>query len=762
MLLATDNIRSIGGLRLTPPMKTELFTDKYKIGDTVRLEVKRGLSEKTLALRLEKYYQSTYFIVSLIVALSFLLPAIIVYIKIEDRTLAVVFHWLLVSAAVMLLFDYGSLRVFPIPLNMLLRIMEDMSYLFLPAIFVHFSFLVPKKKLKNSELIFKLVYFVLAGAVIPVAFINYAYISSNNYLPVLIYAQYSVFFIKPFLILPFVFIIGNFIHSYRTSRVQSDKRKLLWIFVGLFIGPAIYTFLYRLPDTIFHFTIISETTMVLMLALSPASLFVAIFRYRFLDIQLIIKRSFIYGFIIFLLVAVYFAIVNLMNTFAASRSDYRLPDGIAAVIIVFLFQPLRARVQNFVDRKFFKIDFDYKTVGDKFIENIGKCLTAAELAALARKVIAETIPAESMNILLLSPSTGNFEQFCHDNSHPDSRIIHFIKDLCFHYPCGIPISTRKAFHDDVRFSESGGALAEINSEILFTSCNEDLELNGAILLGRKKSGFGFTVEDVALLSMIAAESGKALQRISLQRKLLFQQEEIQKLEELNELKSYFVSSVSHELKTPVTSIKLFTEIISSNRNLPFPQRNEYLGIINGECGRLERLVENILDFAKIERGSKEYRLARIDLNSAVDSVIMTMNYLIKIKNFNMIYEKNTANYYISGDEDALKEVIVNLIDNAVKYSSERREIEVRTYPSDSEYCCLVADKGIGISERDREKIFEPFFRSNDYNAGRVGGAGLGLSLVKSIVKAHRGRIELESTPGEGSTFKIYFPREGNQ
>jgi signal transduction histidine kinase len=500
--------------------------------------------------------------------------------------------------------------------------------------------------------------------------------------------------------------------------------------------------------------------MILLLVISPITLFIAIFRYQFLDIQIIIKRSFVYGFVFTLLIAVYAGIVQLLTQFIKLNTEqlYHIPDSIAAIIIVILFLPVRNYVQTFVDRKFFKVAYDFKMVQQQFLSQINNCLTLKEISELLIKTINENIPVESTNFFIYSKTLDDLEILAENNNHMDQNQNYQIKENCKQNNSKLPIAKRKALMDDISYIDKSELLKDINSEIIFMSFTEDMILINVLVLGKKKSGLSFTTEDISMLRFFTVESGNAFQRLGLQRELLFHQEEIIKLEELNKLKSYFVSSVSHELKTPLTSIKLFAEIINIKKNLSIEQREDYLEIIQGECERLNRLVDNILDFGKIERGAKDYKFEIVNLNNIVDSAINTLNYLLKLKKFNLIYIKNEDEYNIIADADALTEVFINLIDNSIKYSTDIKEISIKTFQLNNKYCFQISDKGIGISDAEQEKIFDSFYRSNDTNVKATGGAGIGLSLVKQIMNAHKGYIELDSKIGHGSTFKLYFPK----
>jgi two-component system phosphate regulon sensor histidine kinase PhoR len=226
---------------------------------------------------------------------------------------------------------------------------------------------------------------------------------------------------------------------------------------------------------------------------------------------------------------------------------------------------------------------------------------------------------------------------------------------------------------------------------------------------------------------------------------------------LSRLRSDFVANVTHELKTPLTSIRMFAETLRMGRIKEEAERQECLDVIVSETQRLSRLINNVLDFSKIERGQKQYQMAEVDVSEVVQSTLSTLKYSLEEQGFTVETEIEPQVRAI-GDGDALEQAMLNLINNAVKYSCQNKSVWIRLWARDDEVFFRVADKGIGIPESEQSRIFEKFYRVHAGNLPDTGGAGLGLTVVKHIVEAHQGRIEVESKVGEGSSFTIILPR----
>ncbi|HEX8250876.1 MAG TPA: HAMP domain-containing sensor histidine kinase [Pyrinomonadaceae bacterium] len=226
---------------------------------------------------------------------------------------------------------------------------------------------------------------------------------------------------------------------------------------------------------------------------------------------------------------------------------------------------------------------------------------------------------------------------------------------------------------------------------------------------------------------------------------------------LAQMKSAFVSNVSHELKTPLSLISLFAEILELGRVKDEEKKREYYRIIGEEIRRLNKLIDNILDFSKIEAGRKAYKFAEADIGEVVENVISVYQHQIINSGFQLKTNIPENLPTISIDRDAISQAILNLLDNAVKYSAETKEISVDVKTQDSFLRIEITDRGTGIPRAEQKKIFEKFYRAGNGLIHDVKGSGLGLSLVKHIIDAHRGKISVESEAGKGSRFIIRLP-----
>ena len=226
-----------------------------------------------------------------------------------------------------------------------------------------------------------------------------------------------------------------------------------------------------------------------------------------------------------------------------------------------------------------------------------------------------------------------------------------------------------------------------------------------------------------------------------------------------EMRSHFAASVSHELKTPLTAIRMFAEALTMGVKKRPEEQKEYLQTIISESERLSRLLNNVLDFSKIEEGTRTYRFETTSLEDVIRAAEKAMAFPLNQKGFSLKVEVEKGLPPILADRDALEQAVLNLLHNAMKYSGESREILLRLRRNGNMACIDVIDHGIGISEENRGQIFGKFFRVSGIENQKIPGTGLGLTIVSHIAKSHRGQVEVISYPGEGSNFSIVLPLE---
>ncbi len=233
--------------------------------------------------------------------------------------------------------------------------------------------------------------------------------------------------------------------------------------------------------------------------------------------------------------------------------------------------------------------------------------------------------------------------------------------------------------------------------------------------------------------------------------------DITELKRLEKMRKDFVANVSHELKTPLTSIRGFSETLLDGAKEVPELRDQFLDIIQKEATRMQMLVEDLLELSRLERDDFQMELVSVDLNQLVDEVCLLLSQKASKKSI-QLEAKHEGVVVLQADLNRMKQVIMNLVANAINYSLEGSRVEIAVEAKVDSYKLRVKDNGIGIAEKEVSRIFERFYRVDKARSRNSGGTGLGLAIVKHIIDLHHATIDVESEEGKGTTFTITFPR----
>lgn len=234
--------------------------------------------------------------------------------------------------------------------------------------------------------------------------------------------------------------------------------------------------------------------------------------------------------------------------------------------------------------------------------------------------------------------------------------------------------------------------------------------------------------------------------------------DITAIRRLEKIRSEFVANVSHELKTPITSIKGFAETLLDGAIEDPEISKQFLEIIYNESERFHRLINDILDLSKIEQKKLPQQVEQVNIVKLIEDIVQGLSEKMNRKQLYYVEPEGKTPILMEGDRDRLTQIILNLIDNAISYTPEKGKIAVECKELDNQIIVKVKDNGIGIPLTDRDRIFERFYRVDKGRSRNSGGTGLGLAIVKHLVESHHGTIQVQSKEGKGSVFTLIFPK----
>jgi signal transduction histidine kinase len=416
-------------------------------------------------------------------------------------------------------------------------------------------------------------------------------------------------------------------------------------------------------------------------------------------------------------------------------------------------------VQQWVDRRYFRVRYDYRRVGGQLLDQIKQAPSESMLARHCVDRLSAVIPAEKIGLLAARAETLEFDLLA-QVVPPGAGPPHFPASAKSVWSGErVPLTLEEYIEPGVPYREADGPVfRQWGLALAVPLLAKDARLMGMLLLGPKKAGTRFSSEDIDLLMTVGSSAGMEIERIRLVHQLLLKEEEAGRLQVLNTLKSDFVSYVSHDLRTPLTSIKMYAELLRPRVARGDRKAKGFLTVIQGEADRLNRMVTTILDSARIEEGAIRYVMQDTDLVGIIRGVLRLMEYQFQKEGFTVDVRLpgGKGRLPLRADPDAVSEALINLLTNAMKYSGQNRTIGLTAGRRATSVYCSVRDRGTGIRQETLPHLFDKFYRDPELSR-KLQGVGIGLSVVKHIMDAHAGTIEVKSEPGKGSEFILRFP-----
>lgn len=545
--------------------------------------------------------------------------------------------------------------------------------------------------------------------------------------------------------------------SARRAELAREKQQLKWLWWGITVGITPYVFLNAMPTVLVGREIIPLHVARLFELAVPSAMAFAAIRYKLLDIDVIIRRSLIYGVLAGLFAAVYMILADLVGRRIAGLvpGATRYVPMAAVVVSLALFNPTRRMVGSWVDRTFFHIRHSHARALRRFRIAVARPRSREELARFVRRFVSR----------MLSPKTA-------------SIVVRFGSETFIAGKIDVPTAGRtiEVFEKSLEWRErilaapSATSMPEIETPdfppglsaagiLLVQPLAAYGQFHGLVLLGEKRSERRYIEEDLILLSGVAEAASEALDHLDLAERVAEQRMVQERLDAINRMKSDFLSRVAHDLRAPVTSIDWSSRNLLDGLAGPLDEaQRTYVQAILASAVHLERLVANLLDISRLEEGAARIELEPVSLAQAAEEAVAGLIPIAAAKDVRFLRCPDGRLDPVRANREKLIQVLVNLLENAIRYAPPGSEIEVHMERcGGGRQMLAVRDVGPGIAPGEEERIFDRFHQGAPSPHGQPQGFGLGLFVVRSYVEAFSGSVRAANRPAGGAEFLVRLP-----
>lgn len=742
----------------------DFILSKKSIEDKVSILVQFDGESELIPIVLQSFYNYAPVVplINFLIGLFCAATGYLVFVRQPQSKKARVYYWVSLTFYLALCVTEGFYVLGDQWFSYVPGVLYYISYSFVAALYLHFSFQytqtssgnIERWKLRRVTILMMvygpaIIFSALLGTLFLLSTLQNSIDTYRIFLKVhYIFRFYVIFFLS--------YAVVHFTRLFRLSFLEEQRARIKWALFGMVFGLTPFILLYQLPDLLGLNPPVNQDWSNMFFIFIPLTLAISILKYNLLNIDLVIKKSLIYASLTVFTVSVYLVFVRFFQDLIAKVFPGQdiISFGLAGLVAASMFHLLRKKIQDFVDKSFYRVSYDYKKSILNFIERAQKMVNSEQLIDLFLSKIEKTLPIESLGVVIydLKPE-GNTILFQRNEIESLDYFLGMEQKQDFIFAKKSSVQTEVG----IDFSHEP-FLEENKIEAVIPLFFHMTNIIGFISLGKKRSEKRYSSEDIELLQTMSREFSLNLERIRLQMAVFIEKAEKTKLEELNLMKTEFISTVSHEIRTPMSSILGLSELLKGGKIQESAKQEQLLNLITSECTRLSRFLHNILEFGKIERDAKQYNFEHTEIQSVIKEILNLFEPRLKSEGFKFESHFPKKPVFVDVDRDAVKQSLTNLIDNAIKYSHDRKEIDVRLVEEEKQIEIQIQDRGVGIPEKEQSKIFQDFYRSPEAARQCPDGVGLGLKVVKHIMEAHNGKLQVKSKHGQGSTFSLIFLR----
>jgi signal transduction histidine kinase len=739
-----------------------------KVGQAVGLTLQKDGETVYTSLPLTRHYDWFFLVVNFLAGLLTWIMGVWVFVKKPQGQVVRLYLFCSLTLSLALLVPRAGYPFGPQQISFVLPSFQMMAYTLLPALFFHFCVIFPREEeasLKRKPVIYS--GYIPAVALIGLLELFYWRSISSESL-VLFHTYSSLFLVFRIYLVAYV-LLGLFAlyQTYKKLEFLEEKRKIRWIFWGIVVGTFPFLFLHTLPDILLGRSLIPEVVKSLFVLLIPLSFAFSILRYRTMNVDVVINRSLVYSLLTGFILGIYLLVAGLLGDVLHKLTGYQgsLFPILATLVAAVLFTPAKNRIRTLVDKTFYRVRYDYRRAIQQFTRQMDLAFTQDGLCDLLLKRIDLLLAITTSVAFLKEEQAGELRMAASVGLSPEelNLLEPQKKELA---PALWEEGEARGAAGSTAFQEfpllpQNPVLERFRIQLSFPMTSKE-EPVGLLLLGAKKSGARYSAEDVELVSLMVQEVARAVQNMRMKQRMLSEQLGRKKLEELNQLKTKFISNVSHDLRTPLTAIRFSADNMLKGVYGGVSEENRRnLEMIRDNTLHVSRTIDNLLTLCMSESGKLALNKERLFLSAVVEEACGMLKSFAGKKNTRLVKE-NMEGIYVRADKHSLLEILLNLLDNAIKYTSKGGVVSVSAglVEGDDLVEISVTDDGVGIAPEHLERIFERFQRAEPVGITGEKGTGIGLDIVRNLVHLHGGDVKVESpVPGKKIGARFTFTLE---
>jgi signal transduction histidine kinase len=539
------------------------------------------------------------------------------------------------------------------------------------------------------------------------------------------------------------------IYGYQRSEKEREREQVKWLLWGITMGSTPYIFLHALPMVLAGTPLLPVEVTRLFSVVTPIAMSFVVIRHKWLDVDIIIRRSLLYVLLASMMVGIYAVI----GVFIGQRVEERWPETgpfvpiVATTVAAMLFTPTRQGFAQLIDRVIFKIRYNHNQALAALRSELRQVENHQQIVDLLAAFLGSHLRPNSSGVVL-SDDDEVFQANTTGQAEPSVGIL----------PAGVRVMALPGMTARPNIETEGFPPSWQNDGFVLAQAIEAEGIrSGHLLLGEKSTGRSYVAEDLDLLAEASREAAIYAHRISLKQDFVDEVVARHRVEEMNRFRTQFFAQFAHDLRSPLTSINWAARnILDGVVGEVSEPMAEYLEGIETSARQLVRLVNNLLEATRLESNMPEVEFTQVNLTGTVMESISKLTATADVKKLELVVESPAA-APVYGNEEKLLEMIDNLIENAIRYAPPETRIDIRLSAEDDLTEFIIEDQGPGLDPADICSIFEPYRQGAPSPHSTQQGFGLGLFVVKSWVERMGGQVMAGNRDDGGARFSLVFP-----